>query len=705
MIFLTFSHFLSLTIFKPYVTKLLYSNILALILGTATNHSAEAISITHPHAGAQSYLYESILYAAGVDAHDISYIEMHGTGTQAGDKTEANSVMDVFAPRIRQRSPDNILYMGAVKSNVGHGEAAAGITALVKVLLMLQKNTIPKHVGIKTTMNPAMPTDMRDRNVRIAFENIPWLRKPGKKRVAFLNNFSAAGGNTGLLLEDAPDVGEKPFFDPRSEHVIAVSAKSIASLKSNIEKLREYMEKNSQLDLSDLAYTTTARKTHFMYRVAITASSLSDAIKKLVTASQQAVSPIPFVLPKVAFVFTGQGAFYPALGKLLYQDSLYFRGHIQQMNSMGINAGFPSIIPAIDGSGNLFEPIITQLTLCCIQMGLTKLWDSYGIKPSIVVGHSLGEYAALNAAGVLSVSDTINLVGQRARLLEEKCIQGQHSMLAVRGTLSSVYQAARGKSFEVACINGKHEVILCGTVGQITTLSETMKLAGIKCTNLDVPYAFHSAQVEPILGALKEVGLGATFHTPKLPVISPLLRTVVTGAGVFNAEYLCRHARECVDFGGALDEAESAEFINDKTVWIELGPHPICNSMIKSIVPPLEPALASLRKGEDPWKTISGSLASLYRGGFRLDWSEIHRDFDESHRLLPTPLYSFDEKDHWIQYQGDWALNNRRAPTASPGKSKVASYIKSRYPLVLFAITLTSYYSIHVCRNSNLRSF
>jgi iterative type I PKS product template protein len=649
-------------------------NILAVILGTATNHSAEAISITHPHAGAQSYLYESILYAAGVDAHDISYIEMHGTGTQAGDKTEANSVMDVFAPRNRQRAPDNLLHMGAVKSNVGHGEAAAGITALVKMLLMLQKNTIPKHIGIKSTMNPAMPHDMKERNVRIAFENTPWMRQPGKKRVAFLNNFSAAGGNTGLLLEDAPELKPKAVVDPRSEHVVTVSAKSIASMKNNIQNLIEYLGQNPRTDLADLAYTTTARRAHFTYRVAVTASDISEVVTKLSATVGQTFSPISSTQPKVAFVFTGQGAFYPALGKALYQDSGSFRGHIQQMNSMAQNAGFPSIIPAIDGSGALLPPVVTQLSLCCIQMALTKLWNSFGIKPSVVIGHSLGEYAALNAAGVLSVSDTINLVGQRAKLLEEKCVEGLHAMLAVKGTLSSIYQAAQGKPFEVACINGKQEIVLCGTVGQIVSLSETLKQAGLKCMKLDVPYAFHSSQVEPILELFNEVAHGATFHAPKVPVISPLLGSVVTEAGIFNAEYLCRHARESVNFLGALQEAESAEVVNDKTVWIELGPHPICNNMIQSSIPPMNLALASLRKSEDPWKTIAASLASLYRGGLRLDWAEVHRDFDNAHRLILTPLYAFDEKNHWIQYEGDWALTKGQTPAiASPPAAPVVA--------------------------------
>jgi acyl transferase domain-containing protein len=172
------------------------------------------------------------------------------------------------------------------------------------------------------------------------------------------------------------------------------------------------------------------------------------------------------------------------------------------------------------------------------------------IVASVVIGYSLGEYAALNATGVLSVSDTINLVGQRAKVLE-KCVERLHAMLAVKGTLSSIYQAAQGKPFEVACINGKQDIVLCGTVGQIVSLSETLKQAGLKCMKLDVPYPFHSSQVEPIFELFNKVAHGATFYAPKVPVISLLLGTVVTEAGTFSVECLCRHVRESVSILGA----------------------------------------------------------------------------------------------------------------------------------------------------------
>lgn len=232
--------------------------VLAVISGAATNHSAEAVSITHPHAGAQEFLYRKILTEAGVDPHDVSYIEMHGTGTQAGDATEMRSVMNAFAPEHRRRRSDQGLYLGAVKANAGHGEAASGITSLIKVLTMMEKDIIPPHCGIKGTINRTFP-NLEERNVHIAFKPTPWERPKGQKRRVFLNNFSAAGGNTALLLEDGPEAYPIEHRDPRMHHIIAVSGRSRFSLKKNVESLIDVLLKDPHIDLPSLSYTVSER--------------------------------------------------------------------------------------------------------------------------------------------------------------------------------------------------------------------------------------------------------------------------------------------------------------------------------------------------------------------------------------------------------------------------------------------------------------
>ena len=643
-------------------------NVLGVILGTATNHSADAISITHPHAGNQSSLYRGVLNAAGVDPFDISYVEFHGTGTQAGDSTEIRSVTDVFAPQVNARRPDQALHISSVKANVGHSEAAAGITALIKVLLMLQKNTIPPHVGIKHEFNPALP-DLNGRNVRIPFQPTPWIPKGDKPHLAFVNNFSAAGGNTALLLEGPSKHDALLSKDPRSVLPIAVSAKSISSLKRNLEAFVEYIDQNPNMSLGSLSYTSTSRRVQHSYRVAVSATDLSEVKASLSKKLEEGnFAPISSKLPKIAFVFTGQGAFYPSLGKQLYEESASFRYTINRFDTIARTQELPSIVPVIDGSAasSHFSPTVTQLTLVCVQMALVELWKSWGIQPVAVTGHSLGEYAALYAAGVLSADDTIHLVGQRATLLEARCTVGSHSMLAVKASVEDIEYAVDDMPYEVACMNAPNDTTLCGRKEDISSLASTLEEEGYKCIKLDLPYAFHSAQVEPILDEFEDIADGASFNAPEIPVISPLLGKCVREAGIFRSCYLSRHARETVCFFEAIESAIDDGDVDEKTIFLEIGPQPICSTMISNTIGSGASTLPSLHKKEVPWRTLTKSLCSLHCTGFEIDWRSFHRDFESSHELLDIPTYSFDNKNYWIDYVNDWSLHKIESRTMAP---------------------------------------
>ncbi|KAL8817390.1 MAG: hypothetical protein Q9223_003774 [Gallowayella weberi] len=285
--------------------------VFGVILGTTTNHSTEAISITHPHAPTQESLFRKVLHDAGVDPCDVDYIEMHGTGTKAGDSTEMRSVTNVFAPHgsnchaIRTTGKGQrrykSLHLGSVKANVGHGEAASGVTALIKCLLMFKYNAIPLHCGIKKSINQGFPPDLVTRKVYIPFKKTPFSSTDGSPRRIFVNNFSAAGGNTALLLEDAPPPKQPMKEDERSYWVIAGSAKSSTALRANTQKLIHHLDDNLELRLPDLSYTTTARRMHHNYRIAFECSTVAEARQSLV--SDLPGYYIPQALrPKVEFI-------------------------------------------------------------------------------------------------------------------------------------------------------------------------------------------------------------------------------------------------------------------------------------------------------------------------------------------------------------------------------------------------------------------
>ena len=634
--------------------------ILGVILDTATNHSANAVSITHPHAPTQEILFKRVMDNAGVDPHDVSYVEMHGTGTQAGDGSEMKSVTNVFAPVSRKGTRQKSLHLGSVKANIGHGEASSGVTALIKCLLMMEKNRIPPHCGIKKMINQGFPQDLTARNVHIAFKSLPLLSESGSPRRIFVNNFSAAGGNTAMLLEDAPSK-YIPGDDPRTDFVIAVSAKSKSALEANLKRLINFIDRQSSVRLADLSYTTTARRIHYNHRIAFSCDNVSTARQILASKLDDTIDAVSSNKPKVVFVFTGQGSHYKFLAKQLYENSSQFREDLVTFDSIGYNQGFPSFLPLILDDSDLegASPMVFQLGLCCIQMALTRLWASWGIEPDVVLGHSLGEYAALNAAGVISASETMYLVGERARLLQDMCCVGSHAMLAVKSSAKLTQEAiAKIPRVEIACINAPQETVLGGNIADIDRAGDELRARGIKCTKLNVQFAFHSTQVNPILDQFQKIASSVVFHKPKIPVISPLLSTVLNTSDSIDAEYLSNHARGVVNFSGALEAAAqqlSAE-ITDQTVWLELGPHPVCSAFIKSGLGQNTKIVSSLNKHLAPYKSISESLAFLHTSGLAVNWNDYHRDFVDKLQVLDLPAYAFDNKTYWIDYVGDWNL-------------------------------------------------
>ncbi|KAF4975324.1 hypothetical protein FZEAL_7857 [Fusarium zealandicum] len=663
--------------------------IIGVILGAYTNHSAEAVSITRPHAGAQEYIFSKILRESGVDPYGVSYVEMHGTGTQAGDATEMSSVLKTFAPTSGRggRTPHQSLHLGSAKANVGHGESASGVVALIKTLLMMQNNTIPPHCGIKTKINHHFPTDLIQRNVHIAKMPVSWNRPDGVNSVrrAFVNNFSAAGGNSALLIEDGPlpVTDDQKNMEPRSVHVIAVSAKSSESLRRNLVSLKSFLQEEQDLEmslLSKVSYTTTARRIHHHFRVSIPAQSSDQLFRALDTAIQrQDVRRVPAAAHPVGFVFSGQGGQYSGMGKEYFQNFSLFRSELLAYDSIARSQGFPSVLPLIKGEVEVESrsPVEMQLGLTCLQMALAKLWKSFGIEPSFVVGHSLGHYAALNIAGVLSPTDTLYLVGTRAQLLVEKCQAGTHSMLAVRASLLQIQPFLDANFHEVACINGPREVVISGKVGNVEQLADTLAADGIKATRVKVPFAFHSAQVDPILSDLDTAASRVTFHSPQVPVLCALESTVIRPGnhGVVGPLHMQRHCRETVNFEGALRAGERDKIINNNgsTLWIEIGPHVVCSSFVKSTVGQDAPTIASLRRNEDCWKVLADGLSSLYNAGLSIDWNEYHRDFQACHQVLRLPSYSWDHKNYWIQYVHNWALTKGDPPPTIHDSTKASA--------------------------------
>lgn len=627
-------------------------NIISVIRGYARNHSADTVSITRPHVPAQERAYQAVLHSSGLEPDDISYVEMHGTGTTAGDSAELESIVNVLAQKSTRATP---LVVGAIKANLGHSEAASGISSLIKASFMFRKGVVPPQVGIPEKMGVF---DCLDRgSVLIPGEPVSFTRQSvGKTRTMIVNNFDAAGGNSCFVLEEPPTSLPKGS-DPRRYHVVTVSAHCQASLDGNKRRLLQFLTENNQTNLADLSYTTTARRMHHSLRSAYTGDSIQEIINGLnrdLGTNNRGDDKTGE--PRLAFAFTGNGAHYAGMGADLFKLWQPFRKTITSLEKSCMSHGFPRFAHVISDPATAMENISTaqvHLSMIALEIALVDVWKLLGISPDLVMGHSIGEYAALYAAGVLSSTDAMYLVGTRAMLLQDNLEEGAHGMLSISGTQQNIANIVSDESVmvdcEIACHNSPGMVVLGGPRQRLAEIEEQLLSASkCKCKLLNVPYAMHSSQLDSILPGIREAARGVCFGTPKIKVISTLTGTEQQH---FDGNYLARQTREAVKFTQAISHCVSQGLVDSTTLWLEIGPAPVCLGLVRSNTSVASHrAMTSMTKEEGGWKSVSSALACLYVAGKTVGWREYHSDFIDSLSLISLPSYSFDTRNFWMPF-------------------------------------------------------
>ncbi|KAI2478997.1 Polyketide synthase module protein [Pyrenophora tritici-repentis] len=666
-------------------------NILAVISSSARNHSGNSTSITTSDAAAQERLFHKVLRNARVTPEDISYVEMHGTGTQVGDKAEIGAVSSVFS----KRSDGRPLPVGAIKANIGHSEAAAGMSSLLKSILMFQNNTIPPQAGMPHTLNPNFPP-LHEINIKIPSEPLEFKASGNKPRRILLNNFDASGGNSCLLLEDYTDTKERNA-DVRSAHTIVTSARTQLSHVLNKKRLLKWLRSNPNTRIEDLAYTTTARRMHHPIRSAITASTTPEVISKLETEIERKDSSSGQHASPVVFVFTGQGSHYGGMGAELYRSSSIFRERVDLCASICAGNDFPLFLDIItDETVNVStkNAAQVQLAVLTLEMALTHFWRSAGIEPTMVMGHSLGEYAALHAAGVLSLADALYLIGHRALLLLEQCEPDSCSMLSVSMPVDKVRNHVtkiRSSSCNVACINSSTSTVVSGTAEDLAEFqsSITAQDTKVRAKTLPLPYAFHSFQMDPILEDYSRIAAGVTYSAPKIPVASTLLGSVIEREGIFTQEYMVQQTRQAVDFVGGLVAVKSK--LADP-LWLEVGPAPVCISFVRdTLSAPASKMMHSFQPKTSNWMSLSKTLAAMYTSGVDIDWLALHAPYESNLKLLTLPSYAWDTKNFWITHTDRVTeVVSEQSPVTSsePSISTCAQYLVSKSSSPKIRVTL-----------------
>ncbi|EPQ28951.1 uncharacterized protein PFL1_03751 [Pseudozyma flocculosa PF-1] len=695
--------------------------ILGTICSAATNHSGESHSITHPHAPTQRRLYEANLLAAGLRPCQLAYLECHGTGTQAGDGQEMAGILSIFG---KDKERTSQLIVGSAKANVGHSESASGATSLVKTLMCLGKQQVPPHVGIKGVMNKGFG-DLSRINIPI---NGAEMRPAGcDARYAMVSNFSAAGGNTNMIIREGRAPTRRaitglayealPDLNPR-KHIFAISAKSTASLSALVARYLAHI-RSGGIDLAELCYNSTGRRLHQTLRVSGVVSNLEDVKKLLETQKVDETSPPVRAPGRLAFIFSGQGSQYINMARELFDSVPHFRRCMQRCSRILAGLGYPgfldAIYPAADAAGEPLAPTPyeNQVGIFALEYSLAQLWLSWGLQPCVVAGHSLGEYASLCVAGVLSLHDTLYLVATRATMMVEHCKADVSGMLAVRDTpikVEEVLGQAEIEHCDIACRNGPQDTVVAGPLESIEAAAKALETAHIKAFRVSVPYAFHSTAIEPLLVPFAEAAKKVKFNAPQIAVLSNVHGRVVRPGedDVFGPDYVLAHARRVVRFGESIHDFASAEENREvKLQWLEIGPHPISLPMIKGVLAdigrPAEPSalVPSLKKGTDSYCTLLSAVNTLFQQGFNIRWPSFHVSTATVTRTIEMPAYPFEEKKFWKPFQDRGlrdhlvkprpALVSRipsrqrkqgRPPKRSGGQSRPSQRFQSKYTLL-----------------------
>lgn len=613
----------------------------AVVRGSAVNSDGNAkVGFTAPSPQGQVAVISEALAVAEVDSTTISYVEAHGTGTPLGDPVEVRALTEAFGSAARQ----DPCYLGAVKSNVGHLDAAAGITGLIKAALALEHRLIPPTLHFESP-NPELGLGGASPFL-VNTDVVPWLETAGPPR-AGVSAFGVGGTNAHVVLEAAPQA--PTATEPRGKwQVLPISARTPSAVAETCGRLADHLAGGTAYELPDIAYTLQVGRHEFASRCAVAAAD-SDGARAALTHVGEAVHRAAD--PSVVFLFPGQGSQYPGMGAELYGSEPVFRAAMDACSELLLPELGWDVREIAFGAGaqdrnRLRQTLYTQPAVFCVDYALARVLMSWGVRPDAMTGHSLGELVAACLAGVFTLPDMLRFVAARARLMQDLAGGRMLSALADEAT---VLRVLAGHAV-IAAVNAPGSCVVAGTEAQVAEAARRLENVGIPIRELETSHAFHTPLVEPVLPGLAAVLEDVPLGKPELPLLSTVTGTWVTDDQATDPGYWVTHTRRPVRFSDAIATA----LAKGSCVLVEVGPGSGLSGLVRSRPDPergVRPPVVTLlkrSKGEHPAEVrgLMQGVAHLWCHGVAVDWDAMRRR--ETGRRVPLPGYPFEGRGYLL---------------------------------------------------------
>ncbi|MGW7192294.1 SDR family NAD(P)-dependent oxidoreductase, partial [Streptomyces sp. NPDC054838] len=610
--------------------------VLAVVRGSALNQDGASNGLTAPNGPSQQRVIRKALANAGLSAADVDVVEAHGTGTTLGDPIEAQALLETYG---QERPEGRPLWLGSIKSNMGHSQAAAGVAGVMKMVMAMRNGVLPPTLHVDA---PSDQVDWESGSVELLTEGRVWETAPGGVRRAGVSSFGISGTNAHVIIEEAPaDTEEAAVRAALPVVPWLLSAKTPRALAAQAERLLERVSAGPDTDAADIGLSLVGSRTAFTHRAVV----LGDRERALAALAAGEAHPraITGTLRRggrTAFLFTGQGAQRLGMGRGLYEAFPVFAAAFDAVCGevdRQLGRSLREVVWGEDAEA-LNATAITQPALFALEVALFRLVEAWGVTPDLIAGHSIGELAAAHVAGVLSLADAAELVVARGRLMQALPAGG--AMLAVQATEGEVL-AHLTDGVGIAAVNGPDSVVVSGVEAAVLAVGEHFTAAGRKTSRLAVSHAFHSALMDPMLDEFRTVAARLTYSAPRIPVVSTV--TGELSEAWQSPEYWVGQVREAVRFADAVRMLEQ----QGATRFLEIGPDGILTGLAQQSAESAEAVLVpALRKNRPEPEALLTALGRLHTSGATVDWQAFYRPADA--RRVELPTYAFQRTRYWV---------------------------------------------------------